>query len=802
MNDRTDVFTEAVQDLRFALRRVRRAPALAVAVVSTLGLGLGAATAVFTASRAALLDRQPFARSERLVHLWERSTRSTERSPTSYASLLDWRERSTTMAALEGYNGENFTVVAGDDARMLRGAQITAGFFRLLGVVPASGRDFAADDDGVAIVSDRLARALGGARAVGTSIVVNGNTRVVVGVLPRTFHFALLQDADVWVTPTIAAADRADRSVRWVHVVGRLRDDVRLDAMRAQLSSIMSDLGREYPDDLAGRTVDALLLRDALLGDVKPILLSLVGAVGILLVAIAANLALLTLSRFIERAPELATRAALGATRARVIRQLLAESVASSVVGGALALLVGNVATRQLLATIPEGVRIGMPYLADASIDPIVASVVVAFALLLSLAFGLGPALLATSGPRRQTDTRTTFSRAERRVRKGLVVAQVALTVVLLVASGLLATSFRQLVTRNVGFTAPEELVTARVSLSGARYEAPEAQRQFFESLLERTAALPGVRSVAVISSAPGGGGGMTAFESLDRPVGRAARPRAALRMIGGEYFTAMGVRLLAGRALASSDDANAPRAVVVSASLAQLLATDAEVIGRRLRFEETENTVWEVVGVVGDVHITALDAESPPVAYVSHLQLAENRMSIVARARVPLAEPLRAIVRSMDAQLAVYAVGTLEQQMRDSRAVFQRRFPLTLVGVFAATALLLALIALHAICAHDVFTRRREFGIRVALGGSPAMIRRSILQSGVVLAGVGLAIGIAVALVAARAMSVVLFGVAPGEWRVYASVAAVVIVSALLATLRPAIRAGSVHPSVMLRAE
>ncbi len=433
------------QDLRVALRRIQRAPALATAIVLTIGLGLGAAAAIFTTSDAALVEPLPYAEPQRLVHLWEVRAGTAERSPTSYPTLLDWRSRAKSFSGLEAYDPTNITVGMGDEARMLRGARVTAGFFRLLGVRISAGRDFldegATTGAAVAIVSDRFARSVAGGIALDQTVVINGTPQHIVGVLPHAFHFALLQNADVFVPLIAGEQAREDRSQRSIYVIGRLRDRVPLTAARAEFSAAMSVLASEHPDALAGRTAIAVPLRDALLGNMKPILASLLVAVAILLVIMGANLALLMLTRYIERAPELAMRSALGATRARLLRQLLVESLVPSVLGAALALVVGQMTTRGLLAAIPEGVRIGMPYLTDAGLDGRVIGVIVGVTTVLAVGFGLGPALLITQDRERAGDARATLARGRRRLRRGLVAAQLALTVVLLVSSGLLVVS-------------------------------------------------------------------------------------------------------------------------------------------------------------------------------------------------------------------------------------------------------------------------------------------------------------------------------------------------------------------------
>jgi putative ABC transport system permease protein len=800
----------AAQDVRLAIRRMRRTPAIAAATVLTLALGLGGAAAIFTASGVALAGPLPYENPGRLVHLWEVRPGTEERSPTSYPTLRDWRAQSSSFSAIEGYDPANFTVGAGDGARMLRGAEVSAGFFRLLGVGMSAGRDFTADEDatvgaGVAVVTENFARAAAGGVAPGRTIEVNGVPLTVIGVLPNTFHFALLQDAEIFVPLAVNDQRRTDRSERSVHAVARLRHGVSLAGARDEIGTVMVALAREHADALAGRTVRVAPLRDALLGNMKPVLAGLLGAVALLMVIMATNLALLMLSRYVERAPELGMRTALGATRARIVRQLLVESLVPGLAGAALAVALGQLATRELLAVIPDSVRIGMPYLANAGLDARVVAAIGVIAISLVVAFTLGPALLVTRRAHAVVGARTTLRREDRRLRRGLVTAQLALTMVLLVGSTLLVASFSNLVRRDLGFRDPSGLIIARAPLSGPRYEDPAAQQQFYEDLLARSSAIPGVREVALIDEVPGGGGGVTTFEPVDRPRPASLQARAALRTVAGEYFRTMGIPVVSGRSFDSRDRADSPPVAVISASLARLLADDGATIGRKLRFARTGAAEWEVVGVVGDVQVAALDADSPPVIYLSHLQAAENRLMVVMRADVGVAaaaHQLRSIVTDLDAGVPVYAAARLDQQFGSSRAVFSRRFPMILCGVFAVAALALTLVALYAISLHELLTRRREFGIRIALGAAPHMIRRLILNDAILMSATGVAIGTIGALLLTRSIQALLFGVAATDWRVYLGVAATVVAAALLSSLAPALRAGAVSPGIVMRQE
>jgi putative ABC transport system permease protein len=795
-----------LQDLRYALRQMRRAPALTMAIALTIGLGLGAAAAILTASKAALIEPLPYADPGRLVHLWETRIGTDERSPTSYPTLLDWRAHASDFVGLEGYDGSNLVVGIADAARMVRGAQVTAGLYRLLGVPVASGRDFLSGEDGatgVAIVSDRFARSDG--LAVNQTITVNGEPRVIVGVLPSSFQFALLQDADVFLPIQLDDQRRSSRFNRSINVVGRLQPRVPLRVARADLSAVMSQLSKEFPDALAGRAVVAMSLGDALLGAMKAVLTGLIIAAVLLLVIMAANLALLMLTRFVERAPELALRSDLGATRGRILRQLFLESLAPSLLGVVLALAIGQMTTAGLLKAIPQSVLIDMPYLAGAGLDALVISAMVVVAVGMAAAFGLGPAFLITKVRMRVGDARATISRGDRRLRRGLVGAQVALTVVLLVSSALLVASFSNLVHRDVGVRDSKGIVTVRAPLSGPRYQRPAAQNQFYELLLARTTALPGVRDAALINEVPGGGGGMTTFDAGHHPLPRSEQPRAMLRIVGGTYFATLGIPVVAGRAFDTDDRTNTPPVAVVSASFARLLGGPSVAVGSRVRLGVTGHTEWEIVGVVGDVQVVALDADAPPVIYLSHLQAAENRMTLVLRTSIDagsIANQVRAIVKTLDPGIPVYAVSRLDQQLSESKAIFTRRFPMLLCGVFAAAALALTLVALYAICKHEVLTRRHEFGIRLALGGSPRSIRRLVLTDALLVAAPGIVAGAVVATLVSRSLRAILFGITATDWRVYLAVALGVFACAFLATFGPARRAAHTDPMAALKAE
>lgn len=797
-------------DLRLAIRRIRRSPGLTAAIVVTMALGLGAATAILTVTEATLVDALPYPTPERLVEIHEQRLDVGEQTPTAYATLEDWRRRTSTYANLEGYDGANFIVGSSDGARMVRGAEITTGLFRALGVRILAGRDFASDEGrpgntDVAIVTDRFARAFALGVSQHATVVVNGVAKRVVGILPSAPHVGLLQEADVFTPLTLDDARRTDHTLRTVTVVGRLKPRVPIENARRDLASAMSRLEHDYPDAVKGRTAKVTPLRDAVLGDVQPLVRSLLIAVGLLLLIMTANLGLLTLSRYLERTPELAVRQALGATRGRLLGQLLVETIVPSAIGAVAALLVGQTLTTELLAAIPAGVKIDMPYLLNTHLDFRVIGVVIVVAILLAMFFGVAPGILVTKRDVRTSGRRVTASRGDRRVRRVLVGAQIALTMVLLTAAGILLQSLDNLVGRDLGFQNASSIVSVRAPLTGPRYASDARQQQFYESVLASTRALPGVQSVGMIDEVPGGGSGSTTFQLSERPVAPAMQPRVMRRTVGGEYFATVAARLIAGRVFDARDRVGSPDVVVISRRLARLIEKDGPAIGRLLQFAITGQRVWQVIGVVDDIQVAAWDVETPPVVYFPHAQAADNRMTLVLRTSMPLSSietAIRAIVRSLDPGVPVFGVATLEQQMKDSRAVFRRRFPLLLSGVFAATALLLTLVALYAVSIHEVVTRERELGVRVALGASPAALRGLIAGDALRLTSVGIAIGLILAILTTRSLQALVFEVSTRDVRVYSAAALTMAVSALAASIRPILRAGRVDPSVAMRSE
>lgn len=797
---------DTVRDLHNAVRVARREVTSSVAILLTIALGLGSTTAILSVVRAALLEPLPYADPGRLVRVWEQSTQSGALGPTSARTLLDWRDGTTAFTGLEAFDGTNVSAQLGGAAEMVGAWRVTPGFFTLLGVEPVRGRTWVAGDDGAddeVVISQSLAASLGGAQAaLGSTLHLNGAPRTVIGVLPRSFHFG--DDAEVWMP--LSLAQPGNRANRQLGVIGRMRADVDLASADADLARLTSALAADDPDRMAGRTVALLPLRDALLGEAKPVLLSLTAAVAVLLVITAANLAALMLLRNLNRRHELALRAALGASRSRLVRQLLVEGFLLAMVGAALGFVAGRAGVGVMMTVVPESLRAGMPYLEGARIDLPAAAAVFVIAIVLALAFAVGPAFRAIRAvaPVGHGE-RSTMRREDRRIGRLLVAAQLALTVVLLIGTAQIATSFWRLLDQEIGVAAPDQLLTMNLALSGPSYADDASQQRFYEELVAQAGGLPGVLGATAVNELPVSGSGMTTFETTDRPTPVVERPAVAMRMFAGDYFGTLGIPLREGRLVGAQDRADTPPAVVVSESFAARIRGDGPVLGRRIRLTRTGATEWQIVGVVGDVQMGTLDSEPPPAVYASHLQSADGRLPLIVRTTRPPAEvaaSLRELVRRIDPSVPAYSIATLGEQMRRSRAVFVRRFPLAIGSVFAGAALLLALVGLYSLRAREVLSRRRELTIRQVLGATPGAVRGMVLRDGLALALLGVGGGVLAALPASQVVRSLLFGVRPIEPFVYGGVAVGVLAVAMLASAVPAWRGSGADLRAGLRAD
>ena len=809
-----------LQDVRYALRTLSKQPGFTLVAVVTLALGIGANTAIFSVIDAALLRALPYRAPGRLVHLWEtKRSRDFEQREASYPDFLDWRAQgSEVFEGLAGYTPRPFTLADAGEATRTRGAAVTANFFDLLGVNAAAGRAFVAGEDGlgakrVAVISHGLwRRRFGGARsAVGREVALDGQAYTVVGVLPADFHFAPLGDAEVW-TPLAPTSDVAARRYQhWLKVFGRLKDGVTLAGAGAHLSTIASRIERDDPGAHAGVGLRAVELQEEFVGPVRPVLFVLLGAVGFVLLIACTNVANLLLARSAGRRKEVAVRVALGASRWRVVRQLLTESVLLALAGGAGGLVLALWGVDVLVALIPAAQLAQMPYLQSLSLDRDVLLFACGLSLLTGVLFGLTPALSASrtdlQGALKEGGRGGTGSRGGRRLRDLLVVAEVALALVLLVGAGLLMKSLVTMLRVDPGFDT-RGLLTMRVALPPARYHEEGKATRFYEEVLRRVAAVPGVRGAALTSNLPlAGDGGTGTPQVVGRQTPASDLTEAHLRTVSANYFEVLGIPLVRGRAFGERDDVKAPPVLLVNQTYAERVFPGEDPVGRRATFKFTGDMQFEIVGVVGDEKVTSLDARTTPVVYFHSRQDSYfDSAALVARTDaadpLALASAVRDEVRALDPEVPVFAVQTLEQMVAGSRAAFMRRYPAYLTGVFACVALLLALVGIYGVVSYSVAQRTHELAVRVALGARTRDVLRLVLGHGLLLALVGIALGALGALALTRLISGLLFGVSAADPGVYLVVALLLAAVALLACLVPARRATKVDPMVALRYE
>ncbi len=804
-------------DAWVAWRSYRRRPAFTAVVLLTLGLGIGANTAMFSIVNAVLLRRLPYAQPDHLVQLWETHRGDVAAiSGASYPDFLDWRGERRIFAALEGYDETYVTVSGGSGAEMVHGARVTSGFFSMLGVPLRQGPGFGVTDDRAggtpAVVlshgfwARRFAR---DPKLIGRTVTIDGTPYEIRGVLPAEFAFAPVGDADLWLPLGRNAEVRAERFNHWVSAVGRLREGVTIELAGQRMGELMGALASQYPQTNSGRGTLVASLRTAITGDVERPLLVLFGAVAIVLLIACANVASLLVGRAIERGRELAVRSALGASRSRVVRQLLTEHLVLALAAAALGAWVAAEGVRLLLAAMPPGLFDQMPALRHAGVDLTALGFAITISLVTGIAFGLVPALLASRASATgllRSDARGGAGPAHHRLRDVLVTAEIALTLVLLVGATLMGRSLVELGRVNPGFIA-ERVASVRVALAGSVYAEGVRQTRFFEEALARLRALPGVEAVGAVSNPPLQGGGSNTFRVDGAPLpSPAARPEATMRAVAGDYFGALQIPIVEGRALDSHDDLRSAYAVVINASLARHLFGTRPAVGQRLRIYGWEDSAWTVVGVAGDVKTAGLDEPARPTIYYSHLQGPANRMSMVARGS--LADPAALIpamqreVRAVDPMLAVYSAETMREHIARSQAVSSRRYLLVLLGAFAMVALLLTIIGVYGVIAYTVTQRTREIAVRIALGAKHAEVVRLVLGGGLRLVAGGIAIGTLGALALTRTLGALLFGVSPGDAWTYGLVSTLLVMITVAASYFPARRATRLDPATALRAE
>ena len=802
--------------MRHSIRSLAATPGFTVVAVLTLALGIGATTAIFSVVNGVLLRPLDYPGADRIVQVWTTAAEGLNEAH-GPADFLAFQQRTHTLKALAGYREEPLTI-APDGGEPIRttGGLVTLDFFHVLGTPPLLGRVFdrtvdAATTAPLAIVSHGTWRDTLGANpgVVGRFLRINGVPHTIVGVMPKGFDYPL--GAGAWVLsprpvpppPIDVEGDLlAQRDVRYFYAIGRLHDGVTLAQAQAELSAIAADLDRAAAAKSA-RGVLVERLHDRIVGDVQQALLLLFAAVGVVLLIACANVASLLLARATARQREFAIRAALGATRGTLIRQLLAESLVLATAAGAVGLLIGMWAVQGLIQMMPEGV----PRIEEIGLNARVGAVSLGVALLSAVVFGLVPALQASrtnaaTALRDSGDRASTTARGGR-TRAAVVVVELALTLVLLVSAGLLANSFLRLQSTDPGF-ATREVVLVELPLPQAKYADGKAQAAFDQRLLEGLATRGEIETAAVAFPNPLAGSNATgAFSIEGRPPTRSSeRPRANLAAISPDYLGTMGIPLIAGRHFTERDREPAPTPIIVNATFARRYWPGEDALGKRLRFDDDEETWMTVVGIAADSRNRGLELEPQPLMYIPYHVFPLPFMSLVARSpggTAAVAAAVRGEVRRLDPDLPVDPPRPLDDVLRAS--VAEPRFRAMLLGLFAVTALALAAIGLYGLISYSVAQRTREIGIRVALGAQPGEVIWPIVREGLVLALAGVGVGVMGALVVTKILAAFLFGVTPTDPLTFALVSAGLLGVALLASYIPSRRAARVDPLEALRA-
>jgi putative ABC transport system permease protein len=798
-------------DVRQAMRGLGRRPGFAAVAVFTLALAIGANTAIFSLVHAVLLQPLPFTESENLVQVWEaQKERGQLRNVVNPGNFLRWKERATSFERLSGYTSWPLNM-AGDVApERLQAGLVDGEFFATLGARAVRGRlieptDAAVDAPDVVVLSEGLWRRRFGARdVIGSEVRLDGTIATIVGVAEPSL--ALPADAELWTALQLGPTARDARG-RWMSVVGRLKPGVSQEAAHQEMAALGQALSAERPEMNAGWGVNAVPLREEMVGRLRPALLLLFGAVGLVLMIACANVAGLLLARAAERQREIAVRQALGAGRGRLASLALAESLPLALAGGALGLAFSALFLRALLAFTP----IDLPRYAMVRLDPMVLGFTALAAVFCALASGLLPALAR----RRQDMTllRTSGLGVQRlRGRMALVTSEIALSVVLIAGAGLLIQSLNRLAQVDLGFPA-DQLATFQLSLpAGAAesaYRDPANVRRTFAEVETRLAALPGVRAVGGISWLPlTGRGAATSLRALDQPEPAPGQsPSATIRIVTPSLVETLGIPLLSGRGFDGSDTAEGPVRALLSASMAKELWPDADPLGRTVRVHwgrSNEPIIdAEIVGVVADARLEELGSAPRGTLYFAQQQVPSSFLSFVLRTDLPasaLAEPVRAIVAQLDPDLPVAALQPLDAVI--DKGLRASRFSASLLGALALLALVLAAVGLYGLMAHAVAQRGREFGLRLALGATPGRLFTGVLRDAARPVALGLAIGVVGAIGASRLLSSLLFETATTDPGAFALTLVVLVAAAFVACALPAWRATRVAPIEALRAE
>lgn len=819
-----------IQDLRFGVRLLLKNPGFSAVAILALALGIGANTAIFSVVDAVLFRPLPFHQPERLVAVWEHDLKKGEDHDSVMAgNFLDWKSRSQVFEAMSAHAGGSINLTGLAEPERIRAARVSAGLFPLLGVQPEVGRVFSADEDQpgnqrVVVLSNSLWRSRfgGDTEVVGRSITLNNQDYEVVGVMPAGFALPLNEDSKIWTPLVFTPEELALRNNHYLKVLGRLKPGASVEQASAEMTSIAAQLEKEYPKSNEGTGAALFPLHSEIVGDVRKALLIFLGAVAFILLIACANVANLMLARAAARQREIAVRIALGASRWRLVRQMLVESVVLGLTGGAAGLLLALWGIEFLSGAAQQ---MSTPRAGSIGLDGRVLLFTFGASIVTGLLFGSVPALQSSKpdlNDALKEGGRSSGSLRRTRTRNLLVASEVALAFVLLAGAGLLINSFLKLRAVDPGLK-PDNVLTMNISLPRQKYSQPEQVIAFHRQLLEQVAAVPGIECAGSVTALPYGGSTNSYGYVVESTVSGDQTESIISQLASADFFRALGIPIVAGREFNERDIDGAPSVVIVSDSLAKRYWPDQDPLGRRVKWGNKEfGSPWmTVVGVVGDVRQRGLDAVPRSTIYVPNLQLGDpiktragvslrdlmtndaRSIELVARSASGasgLATAVRAAVWAVDPDQPVTRVKTMEQVLADTMVV--QRFSTWLLAGFAGIALVLAAAGIYGVISYSVTQRTHEIGIRMALGAEQRDVLKLVVGQGVAPALIGLGIGLAGAIGLTRFMESLLFNVSVTDPITFGVIAFLLLIVAVAACYLPARRAAKVDPMTALRCE
>jgi macrolide transport system ATP-binding/permease protein len=801
------------QDLRFTFRQLRKNPGFAATAILIIALGIASSVAIFAFVDAALIQPLPYRDPARLEVLFE-SIALGPRFHLSYLDYVDWKRDNKVFSSLDVFAPYGFMIKTPDGLRQADGARVSAGFFRTLGVQPVLGRNFYDGEDAVAPARTVLLsyaawkqRYGGNSSVLGQRVDLDGDVYAIIGVLPQEFHFAPAGSADFWA---IEKGTRPCEKIRDCHNligVARLKDGTTFSAAFADIKSIAQQLERQYPDSNRDRWALMLPLADVIVGDIRPILLTVLSGAGLLLLIACVNVASLLLVRTESRRREMAVRGALGASPRRLVRQFVTEGMFLASIGCIVGIALAEKSMHFLTTLIPKDMMASMPFLHSLGLNGRVLAFAVLLAVIGGALFALTPILRLRFSEIREDLSeggRGAAGTVWRHFGSNLVVIELATAMVLLTGAGLLGKSFYRLLHVDIGLQ-PDHIAMARVNAQPEKYSTDEKQAALSREILGNLANLPGVKSAAITTKLPiEDADNTTGFRIVGRPY-HGEHNEVAIREVSTDYMTTLRTTLVSGRYFAETDNASGAKVVIVNQALARQYFPGENPVGKQIAFEDSKQPPMLIVGLINDIQEGQLDATPRGAMYLPFLQNPDSSFVVLVRtsqderAMIPAVE---SALRSIDNGMAIYDPMTMDEKIHDAPSTYLHRSSAWIVGGFAIMALLLGVVGLYGVIAYSVSQRTREIGVRMAMGAERRTVYRMVLREAGRLIAVGVGLGLVVSIPAGLLMRNLLFGVRAWDAPTLAAVAAVLAVAALLASFLPAHRAASVSPAEALRAE